>query len=252
MSSSSTAYPFDVGWTRQSSTSSSSQFPVAVPLQTRCSSGSPTPSSSVGVLVSPPARGADSGGGIDTTVGISSSPSNSSSSSLSSTFGDCFDVPPPPPPSCRQPPSHADCLLATSRPVDQSPSPPPPPSDGRKLLASLVYFGVVSFGECFFTVVAHWRLPESGGPLPDIVLDRLPLWTWGFCAAEMTTAFLVAIFFTICLFHRFRSVTKFFTKEIGDQCSICRGFASNFSLGAQWRFNWGNGRGDCLQTPDLH
>jgi hypothetical protein len=80
------------------------------------------------------------------------------------------------------------------------------PGELRKLLLSYAYMMLVSFMECFTTVIVHIRLPDPARypPLPDMVLDRLPFLPWAFQAAEATTIMMFVGLVTMCLFHKHR------------------------------------------------
>jgi hypothetical protein len=80
------------------------------------------------------------------------------------------------------------------------------PRELRKLGLSYAYMMLISFMECFTTVVVHIRLPDPSRypPLPDVVLNSLPFLPWAFQAAEMTTILMFVSVATICLFHKHR------------------------------------------------
>lgn len=80
------------------------------------------------------------------------------------------------------------------------------PGELRKLVISYAYMMIVSFMECFATVLVHIRLPDPARypPLPDMVLDHLPFLPWAFQAAEATTILMFVGLVTVCLFHKHR------------------------------------------------
>lgn len=56
--------------------------------------------------------------------------------------------------------------------------------------------------------ISHNRVPDMTQypPLPDIILDMLPLITWAFTACELIIMAMMFIFFTIILFHKHRLI----------------------------------------------
>lgn len=74
----------------------------------------------------------------------------------------------------------------------------------------------IAFGYCCFSllltaftmVIVHDRVPDmkTYPPLPDIVLDNLPLIPWAFQSCELIAVVLNTIWFTILFFHKHRVV----------------------------------------------
>ena len=76
----------------------------------------------------------------------------------------------------------------------------------RKTLVGIVYLFMTCLWTSFMLTVVHDRVPDMQKypPLPDIILDNLPLIPWAFFAAEAIAIILLFIFSIILVFHKFR------------------------------------------------
>ena len=75
-----------------------------------------------------------------------------------------------------------------------------------KLIISFVYMFSVCLCTSLVMVVVHDRVPdtEKYPPLPDIVLDSMPLVPWAFQMCELTGLLLSTILFITLIFHKHR------------------------------------------------
>lgn len=81
-------------------------------------------------------------------------------------------------------------------------------SETGRTLISLLYALTVFFVTSFVMVFVHDRVPDMKKypPLPDIVLDNVPLIPWAFNMCEVT-ALILSVFLTIVLFfHKHRVI----------------------------------------------
>lgn len=78
----------------------------------------------------------------------------------------------------------------------------------RKTLASMVYLFLIGLWSSFMLTVVHDRVPDMQKypPLPDIILDNVPLITWAFFASEAIGIVLLTILFLILFFHKYRLI----------------------------------------------
>ena len=76
----------------------------------------------------------------------------------------------------------------------------------RKTLVAVVYFGFICLTKAFVQTIVHDRVPDMKKypPLPDLILDNLPLMPWAFFASELIGLFFGVLFFTTVLFHKHR------------------------------------------------
>ncbi|CAG0903811.1 unnamed protein product, partial [Darwinula stevensoni] len=77
-----------------------------------------------------------------------------------------------------------------------------------KLSVSLAYFFLVSWVTSFTMVIVHDRVPDMTRhpPLPDIVLDNIPLIPWAFDMSEICASVLICISVSILVFHKHRFI----------------------------------------------
>lgn len=82
-----------------------------------------------------------------------------------------------------------------------------------KLFLSYVYMFTVFLITALAMVVVHDRVPdmEKYPPLPDIVLDKMPLIPWAFDMCEMTALVLTIFLFITLFFHKHRYVVTLVT-----------------------------------------
>lgn len=75
-----------------------------------------------------------------------------------------------------------------------------------KTLVALLYFFSVTWITAFTMVIVHDRVPDMDKypPLPDFVLDNIPLIPWAFQMCELCIMCLAIIWFTILVFHKHR------------------------------------------------
>ena len=83
----------------------------------------------------------------------------------------------------------------------------PPVVSFAKLIAAGAYLFFATFCTAFTMILVHDRVPDQGKwpPLPDIVLDNVPLIPWAFAVAECILVVLTVILAIILLLHRHRS-----------------------------------------------
>ena len=81
-------------------------------------------------------------------------------------------------------------------------------SETGRTLISLVYAFSVFFVTSFIMVFVHDRVPDMKKypPLPDIVLDNVPLIPWAFKMCEVTAIILAAVLSTVLFFHKHRVI----------------------------------------------
>lgn len=81
-------------------------------------------------------------------------------------------------------------------------------SETGRTLISLVYAFSVFFVTSFVMVFVHDRVPDMKKypPLPDIVLDNVPLIPWAFQMCEVTALILTAVLTTVLFFHKHRVI----------------------------------------------
>jgi hypothetical protein len=77
-----------------------------------------------------------------------------------------------------------------------------------KLVIAFLYCSISLLITAFVMVFVHDRVPdmETYPPLPDLVLDNLPLIPWAFEVCEMIAVAMALIWFTILFFHKERIV----------------------------------------------
>jgi hypothetical protein len=77
-----------------------------------------------------------------------------------------------------------------------------------KVLLVTLYLLVSGFVTALVMVLVQYRVPEQGQypPLPDVVLDNIPLIPWAFAAAEYILEALLVINLVIIVFHRHRMI----------------------------------------------
>jgi len=77
-----------------------------------------------------------------------------------------------------------------------------------KLVLSYIYMFSVFLLTSFVMVIVHDRVPdmEKYPPLPDLVLDNLPVIPWAFEMCELTATLLFIIFVMTMVFHKHRYV----------------------------------------------
>ena len=81
-------------------------------------------------------------------------------------------------------------------------------SETGRTLISLIYAFSVFFVTSFIMVFVHDRVPDMKKypPLPDIVLDNVPLIPWAFKMCEVTALMLAAVLSTVLFFHKHRVI----------------------------------------------
>uniref|UniRef100_A0AC34RJR7 Sphingomyelin synthase-like domain-containing protein n=1 Tax=Panagrolaimus sp. JU765 TaxID=591449 RepID=A0AC34RJR7_9BILA len=77
-----------------------------------------------------------------------------------------------------------------------------------KLALAFMYCSISLFTTAFVMVIVHDRVPDMKlyPPLPDLVLDNLPLIPWAFELCEMIGVCMAIIWLTILIFHKERVV----------------------------------------------
>ena len=87
----------------------------------------------------------------------------------------------------------------------------------RKTLVAVLYFGFICLTKAFVQTIVHDRVPDMRKypPLPDLILDNLPLMPWAFFASELIGLFFGILFFTIVLFHKHRYERTFLAGSFG-------------------------------------
>ena len=82
-------------------------------------------------------------------------------------------------------------------------------SEKGRMFISLLYVSSAFFVTSFVAVfVVHDRVPDMKKypPLPDIILDNLPVIPWAFKLSEGTVLILTAILFVVLFFHKHRVI----------------------------------------------
>lgn len=81
-------------------------------------------------------------------------------------------------------------------------------SETGRTLISLVYASTVFFVTSFVMVFVHDRVPDMKKypPLPDIVLDNVPLIPWAFQMCEVTALILSVVLGIMLFFHKHRVI----------------------------------------------
>lgn len=76
----------------------------------------------------------------------------------------------------------------------------------RKTFVSVVYLFLTCLWTSFMLTVVHDRVPDMQKypPLPDIILDNIPLIPWAFFATEVIGLILLTIFLIILALHKYR------------------------------------------------
>ncbi|XP_055339666.1 sphingomyelin synthase-related protein 1-like [Paramacrobiotus metropolitanus] len=85
--------------------------------------------------------------------------------------------------------------------------PPLKPEIGKAVLA-FAYFLIVTVVTSFVMVIVHDRVPdmEKYPPLPDFVLDNVPLIPWAFDLCEVAGFLLAVVWTFVLLFHKYRFI----------------------------------------------
>lgn len=78
----------------------------------------------------------------------------------------------------------------------------------RKTAVSMLYLFVIGMWTSFVLTVVHDRVPDMQKypPLPDLILDNVPLIPWAFFASEAIGIALLTIVFIILTFHKYRMI----------------------------------------------
>lgn len=78
----------------------------------------------------------------------------------------------------------------------------------RKTLVSVIYLFLTCLWTSFMLTVVHDRVPDMQKypPLPDIILDNVPLIPWAFFATELIGLALVTMFLLLLVFHKYRMI----------------------------------------------
>ena len=81
-------------------------------------------------------------------------------------------------------------------------------SEFTRTIISVVYMMVVLFITSFVMTLAHDRVPDmkTYPPLPDVVLDNVPLISWAFELCELCALTLGLIWIMVLIFHKHRMV----------------------------------------------
>ncbi len=79
-------------------------------------------------------------------------------------------------------------------------------SEKLKTFISLFYLFLASVWSAFMLTVVHDRVPDMAKypPLPDLILDNVPLMSFAFYWAETIGLILMLILLIILYFHKFR------------------------------------------------
>lgn len=78
----------------------------------------------------------------------------------------------------------------------------------RKTLVSMVYLFLTCLWTSFVLTVVHDRVPDMQKypPLPDIILDNVPLIPWAFFATEIIGLVLGLVCVIMLIFHKYRTI----------------------------------------------
>ncbi len=78
----------------------------------------------------------------------------------------------------------------------------------RKTAVSMAYLFLIGLWTSFVLTVVHDRVPDMQKypPLPDLILDNVPLIPWAFFASEAIGISLLTVFFCILIFHKYRMI----------------------------------------------
>lgn len=78
----------------------------------------------------------------------------------------------------------------------------------RKTLVSMIYLFMIGLWTSFILTVVHNRVPDMAKypPLPDLILDNVPLIPWAFFASEAIGICLLLILLVILIFHKYRMI----------------------------------------------
>ncbi|KAF0988123.1 hypothetical protein HZS_3092 [Henneguya salminicola] len=78
----------------------------------------------------------------------------------------------------------------------------------KRCLLSFIYLFVSCYFVSISMVIVHNRVPDMAKypPLPDIVLENLPLIPWAFKASEILMIFSFLIWLSIVIFHQYRFI----------------------------------------------
>ena len=82
----------------------------------------------------------------------------------------------------------------------------PMPSALFRLAFSILWCAAVTFASAGVMTFVHDRVPDMDKypPLPDVVLDHIPVIPWAFEASEVCILFLAFVFIATIAFHRYR------------------------------------------------
>jgi sphingomyelin synthase-related protein 1 len=77
-----------------------------------------------------------------------------------------------------------------------------------KTFLSIIYCFCTCLWTSFVLTIVHNRVPDMNKypPLPDIILDNVPLINWAFYATEIIAIFLGILMITILIFHKYRFI----------------------------------------------
>lgn len=80
--------------------------------------------------------------------------------------------------------------------------------DKFKALVAMIYFFLSTWVTAIVMVIVHDRVPnmDKHPPLPDIILDNLPLIPWAFGMCELCAVVLLSIWGLILVFHKHRFI----------------------------------------------
>ncbi|GMT33067.1 hypothetical protein PFISCL1PPCAC_24364 [Pristionchus fissidentatus] len=103
---------------------------------------------------------------------------------------------------------HSYALLTRDEIIQRVESPDTPGKSVLKLAIAFSYCLLSLLITAFVMVLVHDRVPDMKmyPPLPDIVLDNLPLIPWAFQMCELIGVVLCTIWFMILFFHKYRVV----------------------------------------------
>jgi hypothetical protein len=78
----------------------------------------------------------------------------------------------------------------------------------RRTLVAVIYLFFTCLWTSFSLTIVHDRVPdmEKYPPLPDLILDNVPLMPWAFFATEIIGLILLIILFTILFLHKYRLI----------------------------------------------